>query len=146
MESPRWLSLNAIAATVLANIDVAVAALQDILIMPSITQLTPESSPGCTIEDALESSRMFALVVLLKFIENRFDELAPFDRSKIGCISQYNLLGTLSNAIGVCCCAITFLPGRTTDIAKLGTARTYIAHQKSNYDISLFNVRVTLDR
>jgi hypothetical protein len=91
--------------------------------MPGIAHLAAEAPPWCTIGNTLEASGVRALVVLLEFLENLKHASKAFGGKYVWCcISIHDLLGSLFNAVGIRNGAGAFLPARTTDIAKLGTA------------------------
>jgi hypothetical protein len=59
--------------TILAHVDIAMATLQDIFVVPIITKLTTEAPSRCADGDAFELSRILALVILLEFGEDSID-------------------------------------------------------------------------
>jgi hypothetical protein len=112
---------DTIAATLLADVDEAKAALQDISPVARVAHFTPEASSRCTPFNALELPRMLALVIVSQLGENVVETFPPLMRENIGwCISCHNFFRTLFDAIYVCSRTITMLPIHAADITELG--------------------------
>jgi hypothetical protein len=70
VSTPSPLRSDTIAATLLADVDIAETALQDIFPVPRIAHLTPKAPSRLTPVNALELPRMLALVIVLQLGEN----------------------------------------------------------------------------
>jgi hypothetical protein len=118
-------SLDAIATAIFADIDVAIATLQDVLPMARVTHLASEASPRCAIEDALKASRMLAFMIILRLGEDSVNALTPLMRKYVwSSVSIYDLFGAFFDAMEICGGASTLLPTYTTDVAELRAAWT----------------------
>lgn len=116
-------SSNAVATAVFADVNIAVAALQDILIMARVTHLASEAPPRPVMEDALKDWRMLAFMIVLQFGEDPVNTLTPLTRKYVWSrISIYDLFGALFNTMKICCSASALLPTHTTNVAELCTA------------------------
>lgn len=115
--------LDAVATAVLADVDIAAAALQDVLVMACIAHLASETSPGRAMEDALEAPRMLAFMIVLQFGGDPVNILTPHIRKYVRfSVSVHDLFCTLYDTIGVCCTATAFLPACATLVTELGLA------------------------
>jgi hypothetical protein len=112
--------LDAITATLLADIYEAMAALQDILVVPGIAHLAPEAPARRTPIDALEATRVLTFVIILQLREDLVEPRKPLVRKDVRrCVSIHDLVGSLFDAIDVCWSACAVLPLHTTYVAEL---------------------------
>lgn len=112
--------LDAIPTALFADVYVATAALQNILVMTGIAHLAPEASTRFVPVDALKAPRMLALVVFLQFRENLAEALQPLLGEYV-CwhISLHNFFCAFFDAIDIGWRAITVFPIHTTYVAEL---------------------------
>jgi hypothetical protein len=118
-------SSDAVATAVFADINIAVAALQDVLVMACVAHLASEAPPRRAMKDALKASRMLAFMIVLQLGEDPVNTNTPLTRKYVRTsVSFHNLLGTLFDAIRICSNAFAFLPAHTTHVAELSFAWT----------------------
>jgi hypothetical protein len=112
---------NTMATAILADVNVTAAALQNVVPVSGITDLTTKTPPRRAIGDALKASRMLALVVLLEFVTDHADSPNPLTGKHVQTsISVHDLLGSLFHTVDVGGFASAFLPAHTANVAELG--------------------------
>ena len=92
--------------------------------MPGVTHLTAESPPS-TIEYALKSAGMLALVILLKFGAHLSDPALSFNcRQANHCIAIHYFFSSLHYPVRICVGTVAFLPRYAAFIAEFGFTTT----------------------
>jgi len=115
-------SSDTVATAVFADVDIAVAALQDVLVVACIAHLASEASPRRAIKNALEASRMLAFMIILQLGSYPVNTQTPLIRKYVrSSVSVHDLFCTLYDAIGICRTATAFFPARATLVAELRT-------------------------
>jgi hypothetical protein len=91
---------DSIATTLLADVDVAKAALQDVFPVSRVAHFTPKAPSRLTPVNALKSSRMFTLVIVLQLGEYLVETFEPLLKRDIRrCVPLHNLFCALFDAI-----------------------------------------------
>jgi hypothetical protein len=111
------------ATAFLTDVNVATAALQNILVVASVAHFAPKATSRRAPVYALEATRMLAFVVVLQFFKDLIKHCESLMRANVGwCISSHNLLGSLFDPFNVSCGTPAILPLNAAYIAELCVA------------------------
>lgn len=114
---------NPIPTTLLTNINIAPATLQNILVMSCIAHLAAEASSRRTVRDAFKAPRMLTLMVLLQVVQNKVYAALALQQRGVGIgISLDDFFGALNEAVFVGEGADAVFPSCTAEVAEFGFA------------------------
>ncbi|KAI8930946.1 hypothetical protein NX059_011961 [Plenodomus lindquistii] len=111
---------NTIAATLLTDIDKAEAALKNVSVVTSITQLASETASGRIRIYALKTPRMLTLVIFLQLGEHLVESGASMMRKYVFWhVSCHDFFSSLFDSVYISRIAPAILPFNATNVAKL---------------------------
>jgi hypothetical protein len=112
-------------ATILADVHVAAAALQDILVVSCLAHFTLKAPPRPVRKDALKTTGVLALVVVLEVSEDLVDACASLVGEHVcRCVSVDDFLRALFDAVDVGGCTVAIFPVYAADVAEFCFADT----------------------